>query len=50
LRDEVNKIQMQLDGLHLYVNDVLSPWIFPFEFNALNHANQYSFFYTLCSL
>jgi hypothetical protein len=22
----------------------LSPWIFPFEFNALNHSNQYSFF------
>jgi hypothetical protein len=44
LCDEVNKIQMQLDGWHLYVNDVLSPWIFPFEFNALNHSNQYSFF------
>jgi hypothetical protein len=38
---------MQLDGRYLYINDVLSLWLFPFKFNALNHNNQYSFiFYT----
>jgi hypothetical protein len=29
---------MQLDGHHLYVNDVLSPWLFPFKFNAFKAA------------
>jgi hypothetical protein len=26
---------MQLDGRHVYVNDILSPWLFPLEFNVL---------------
>jgi hypothetical protein len=34
---------MQLDGRHLYVNDILSTWLFTFEFNAFNHVNQFSF-------
>jgi hypothetical protein len=39
---------MQLDEHYLYVNDILSPWLFCFEFNALNHANQYSFLCVSC--
>jgi hypothetical protein len=36
---------MQLDGHHLYVNDGLSHWLFPFEFNfSITPVNTPSFF------